>query len=191
MLTKNYKVKCVGYKTSERYFKIGKVYDVVDNKITSDNGFTYRDRKNVIDWLSPWYEFKIVNESDCNIEKVIFNDPATIVIWDDGTKTVVKCQEGDKYNAELGLAMCISKKYFGNKGNFNEVFKKWVPEYSKVEKKFYFSKAWRILKENLELSVCEGYELGYDKESDNDKKQNGMFYAYNYTLDLMKALEEV
>jgi hypothetical protein len=62
------------------------------------------------------------------IKKVIFNDPATIVIWDDGTKTVVKCQEGDVYNAELGLAMCISKKYFGNKGNFNEVFKKWIPE---------------------------------------------------------------
>lgn len=62
------------------------------------------------------------------IKNVIFNDSATIVIWGDGTKTVVKCQEGDKYNAELGLAMCISKKYFGNKGNFNEVFKKWIPE---------------------------------------------------------------
>lgn len=63
-----------------------------------------------------------------DIEKVIFNDPATIVIWKDKTKTVVKCQEGDTYSPELGLAMCISKKYLGNKGNFNEVFKKWIPE---------------------------------------------------------------
>ena len=61
------------------------------------------------------------------IKKVIFNDPATIVMWDDGTKTVVKCQPGDTYDAEKGLAMCIAKKYLGNKGNFNEVFKKWVP----------------------------------------------------------------
>lgn len=61
------------------------------------------------------------------IKKVIFNDPATIVIWNDGTKTVVKCQEGDTYSKELGLAMCISKKYLGNKGNFNEEFKKWIP----------------------------------------------------------------
>lgn len=61
------------------------------------------------------------------IEKVIFNDPATIVIWKDKTKTVVKCQEGDIYSPELGLAMCIAKKYLGNKGNFNEVFKKWIP----------------------------------------------------------------
>ena len=32
------------------------------------------------------------------IKKVIFNDPATVVIWDDGTKTVVKCSEGDTYS---------------------------------------------------------------------------------------------
>ena len=63
-----------------------------------------------------------------HIKKVIFNDPATVVIWSDGTKTVVKCQPGDVYSKELGLAMCISKKYLGNKGNFNEVFKKWIPE---------------------------------------------------------------
>ena len=63
-----------------------------------------------------------------SIKEVIFNNPATVVIWADGTKTVVKCQEGDTYNEELGLAMCISKKFFGNKGNFNEVFKKWIKE---------------------------------------------------------------
>lgn len=62
------------------------------------------------------------------IEKVIFNDPATIVFWKDGTKTVVKCQDGDTYNKELGLAMCCSKKLFGNKGNFNKVFKKYIGE---------------------------------------------------------------
>ena len=67
------------------------------------------------------------------IKKVIFNDPATIVIWSDDTKTVVKCQPGDTYSEELGLAMCISKKFLGNKGNFNEVFKKWLPEEKPIE----------------------------------------------------------
>lgn len=62
------------------------------------------------------------------IEKVIFNDPATIVLWKDGTKTIVKCQEGDTYSKELGLAMCISKKALGNKGRFNETFKEWAYE---------------------------------------------------------------
>lgn len=62
------------------------------------------------------------------IERVIFNDPATIVIWKDGTKTVVKCQKGDTFSKELGLAMAISKKFFSNKGKYNEVFKKWTKE---------------------------------------------------------------
>lgn len=59
------------------------------------------------------------------IKKVIFHDPATIVLWEDGTKTVVKCQEGDTYSKEIGLAMCMLKKYMGNKGNFNNVFKEY------------------------------------------------------------------
>lgn len=64
------------------------------------------------------------------IKDVIFNDPATIVFWKDGTKTVVKCQKdkGDTYNPELGLAMCIIKKMCGNKGNYNNVFNKWMPK---------------------------------------------------------------
>ena len=63
------------------------------------------------------------------IEKVIFNKPATIVFWADGDKTVVKCQDGDTYSKEVGLAMCIAKKALGNKGNFNDVFKEWIPGY--------------------------------------------------------------
>ncbi len=66
--------------------------------------------------------------AELKIKDVIFNEPATIVLWEDGTKTVVKCQDGDVYSKELGLAMCISKKALGNKGNFNDIFKKWVPE---------------------------------------------------------------
>lgn len=62
------------------------------------------------------------------IENVIFNDPATIVFWADDSKTVVKCQPGDTFSKELGLAMAICKKVYGNKGNYNDVFKKWVPQ---------------------------------------------------------------
>lgn len=63
-----------------------------------------------------------------SIKKVIFNDPATIVIWDDGTKTVVKCQEGDVFDKEKGLAMCICKHVFGNKSNFNNIIKKYTED---------------------------------------------------------------
>ena len=49
---------------------------------------------------------------------MIFNPPATIVIWDDGTKTVVKCQEGETFDEEKGVALCFAKKALGNKGNY-------------------------------------------------------------------------
>ena len=62
------------------------------------------------------------------IKKVIFNKPATIVIWEDGEKTVVKCGEKDEYDEEKGLAMAIVKRLCGNKGRYNEEFKKWIPE---------------------------------------------------------------
>lgn len=60
------------------------------------------------------------------IEKVIFNNPATIIIWKDETKTVVKCQEGDSFDPEKGFAMAIVKKALGNQGNYCETVKKWV-----------------------------------------------------------------
>lgn len=59
------------------------------------------------------------------IKKVIFNNPATIVMWEDGTKTVVKADEED-YDPEKGLAMAIAKKSYGNKGNYFNIFKKWL-----------------------------------------------------------------
>lgn len=63
-----------------------------------------------------------------NIKNVIFNDPVTIVFWNDGTKTIVKAQDGDIFDPEKGLAMAISKKALGNKGNYYETFKKWLSE---------------------------------------------------------------
>lgn len=68
------------------------------------------------------------------IKKVIFNNPATIVLWADGDKTVVKCQSGDTFDAEKGLAMAIVKKAYGGKGNYCEVFKPWIEKYNKERK---------------------------------------------------------
>lgn len=65
------------------------------------------------------------------IIKVIFNNPATIVFWRDGTKTVVKCNPGDVFDPEKGLAMACTKKLFGNNGFYYDIFRKWLPEEEK------------------------------------------------------------
>lgn len=83
---------------------------------------------------------KNLNRSVPAIEKVIFNDPATIIFWKDGTKTVVKCSEDDEFNPEVGMAMAISKKALGNKGNYCNEIKKWVePFYEEVNEWFELS----------------------------------------------------
>ena len=58
------------------------------------------------------------------IKDVIFNDPATIVFWTDGTKTIVKA-ENEPFDKEKGLAMAICKRTCGNKGNYFTVFRKY------------------------------------------------------------------
>lgn len=60
------------------------------------------------------------------IKKVIFNNPATIVFWSDGSKTVVKCIEGDVFDPSKGLAMAISKRVLGDK--FKKTFRDWLPK---------------------------------------------------------------
>ena len=48
------------------------------------------------------------------ITKVIHNNPATIVFWNDGTKTVARIQDGEAYEPTTGLMVCVLKKLIGN-----------------------------------------------------------------------------
>lgn len=65
-------------------------------------------------------------------EKIIFNDPATIVIWADGTRTVVKACKGDKFDKGVGLKTALLQRVFG-KGIDKEI-NKIVDEDNKREK---------------------------------------------------------
>lgn len=55
-------------------------------------------------------------------EKVIFNPPATIVFWEDGTKTVVKATKDDIFNEEIGLAMALAKRVY-RRSHFQKLVK--------------------------------------------------------------------
>ena len=67
------------------------------------------------------------------IKNVYFNDPVTVVMWNDGTKTIVRCSENDFYDPEKGLAMAIVKKAYGNDNKFHKIFKKWLPKEDDAE----------------------------------------------------------
>lgn len=75
-------------------------------------------------WTFDERGLKALSSSDY-IKKIIFNDPATIILWEDGTKTVVKAHN-ESFDPEKGVAMCFMKKACDNKASFNNVFKKWI-----------------------------------------------------------------
>ena len=49
-----------------------------------------------------------------DIESVIFNDPATIVTFKDGTKVCVKACEKDTFTKEAGLMYALVKRLYAN-----------------------------------------------------------------------------
>lgn len=129
------------------------------------------------------------------IKNVIFNDPATIVIWADGTKTVVKA-DGEHFDPEKGLAMAISKKFFGNKGYYYDVFKKWLPK--EEETKYTGTNEWserEVIKEYEDIETItlkefcsrrnitknKAYGMIHRSEIDAFKNEKGLWMVRVHT----------
>jgi hypothetical protein len=84
-----------------------KTYPYYSIKNNSDYGGTL-SRIDLID--SP----ETVGALKIYITKVLYNNPATIVFWSDGTQTRNVCPKDALYNPDTGLAFCMLKKLMGN-----------------------------------------------------------------------------
>lgn len=121
------------FPTTARSFENYRIHGVTPDELTKKYGYLtvefYRnylylcEGEKVKNFFKQIFRKAEIGDTGLYIEDVIFNDPATIIKWEDGTKTVVKCGEHDTYDREKGLAMAIIKKLCGNTGNFNEIFK--------------------------------------------------------------------
>lgn len=103
-----------------------------NSTLTSANSAFEEFNRNLYQYLLG-YTTEMSSSRIPEIKNVIFNNPATIVFWEDGTKTVVKCQDGDEFDPEKGLAMAIVKKACGNKGSYCNKLKKWLPKEESVD----------------------------------------------------------
>lgn len=74
--------------------------------------------------------------SPIKVKKVIYNNPATIVYFTDGSKTIVKACDGDRFDEQTGLLMCIAKRFLGDE--FHKVLRENVKDYSKQKVKITF-----------------------------------------------------
>lgn len=72
------------------------------------------------------YNFSGFCKDGIYLKEVLYNYPATIAFWSDGTKTVVKPND-DAYSAVGGLLACFVKKFYGREG-FNTFLNDWLPE---------------------------------------------------------------
>lgn len=80
-------------------------------------------------------------------KKIHFNGPATVVEWNDGTKTVVKCQRGDTFDPFTGVAMCCMKKMLGTNesgSNYLNDVTKLIDEAWEANNKRYKNKERRL-----------------------------------------------
>lgn len=50
-----------------------------------------------------------------DIRKLVYNGDTTVVLWGDGTKTVVRCSDNDIYDREKALMMCMLERMFDSK----------------------------------------------------------------------------
>lgn len=105
-------------------------------------------RKTVWDLYDSHYE--VSSESRANdaapafpkVSRVIFNDPATKVYFEDGTTSLVKASKDDKFSKEAGLAFAILKRLLGtpdDRGNY--ISNGYMMELKRIVEKAYDQKA--------------------------------------------------
>lgn len=82
-----------------------------------------RDTSDLINKVLKGNEKMINYERLLTPKKVIFNGPATIVFWRDGTKTVVKLSKNDKANPYNGFCAALAKKIFENNSKIQKIVK--------------------------------------------------------------------
>jgi hypothetical protein len=92
----------------------GMFYDNDNFKIFSDKG----EKKTMAKTT------KKLRKSDFGVKDVIFNDPATIVFFTDGTKFVSKKGKDNVYDPEVGIALAVIHHQSGSKQKFKEFVKK-------------------------------------------------------------------
>ena len=88
-----------------------------------------------------------------DVKKIIFNGPKTIVLWSDGTKTIVSMSKDEaKFDPEAAFCAAYTKKMFGT----NSKIKRIIKEKSNIEQH------QRIVEEKLKEELAK-ISQDYDK----------------------------
>lgn len=78
-------------------------------------------------------EKSIVSTIDFRVKKIMHNGPATIVFWKDGTKTVVRLKEGDKYDQYAAFTAAVAKRLYGKTVKISEIVDRYSKDLKKID----------------------------------------------------------
>lgn len=94
------------------------MHDLIADAIRQTYGFRQEDHNTTM--------------NSVDVQKVIFNPPATIVFWSDGTKTVVKTMSGESFDMYHGFTAALAKKVYGNSTRVRKIVHKFKDSYCKA-----------------------------------------------------------
>lgn len=125
-------------------------------------------RKEILSKMATIKLAETKNFYSLNVSKIIFNPPATIVFWDDGTKTVVKCAAEDEFNEYYGFLAALGKKVYESNSQIKKLIDKKAEWHeNKKGEKDIPGVSMDSLTGVLEY-LCKGTFDGYDE--DNEKE---------------------
>lgn len=126
-----------------------------NNKMHFGGSFEiYRFPKTVKDFVTSLFVGDVDEDVDIYadrvyITRVLYNGPATIIFWSDGTKTMTKCHDTDHYSAEVGFINAYLKKLVGPEEVYQAI-QSWVPkDVSQTDRSITISDVRKFYKENL------------------------------------------
>ena len=73
-------------------------------------------------YLTRDYILATLSEQSPKIKEVIFNGPATIIFWDDNTRTVVKDYASSEYDKEKGI-LYAALKHLATKKEYGDILR--------------------------------------------------------------------
>lgn len=107
------------------WFHKNELLHAVDNKKLSN---ALKSIRKAVEMTNP-------NPKPSLVEKVIVNGPKTIVFWNDGTKTIVSCREGEEFDIYTAFCAALAKKMFGSTSRVKAILEDKLIVQEKKDKK--------------------------------------------------------
>ena len=108
-------------------------------KLKNEVGELTGDFKALEKWLGEFFEEaeRARKPEPDLVQAVYFNyeKGATTIVWFDGMRTTISCQNGEDFDEEKAIALCFMKRIFDNKGCFNNYMRKYIDGAQVISKK--------------------------------------------------------